>query len=680
MDFIRISELLQENFNRISENAEYLFEVDVDKEEMWNLYLDSFPKGTNEIYRKRREFDCSCCRNFIKALGNVVVIKDNIINTIWGFEIGDETFQTVFDALNEYVKSKTVTNVYIGESRKIGTKSNLELLNDDLVITWNHLFLEIPEKFIKKGFKTKETLKGNYRDSRNVFKRSLDEITEGSLLTVLELISQNSLYKGKEWTHALHDFLRVHKEYNRLDSDELKNNYAWEQSTKAGAVISRIRNLSIGTLLVNISEGMNLDDAVGKYEAIVAPTNYKRPKAIFTAKMLKDAQKTIEDLGYLDSLGRRYATLDDISVNNILFSNKDAAKRIQGASVFDDMLEEIAIDPKRFSKVEEISIDNFINNVLPSATEVQVLVENNHANNMVSLIAPENQNSRSMFKWDNSFSWAYAGNITDSLIKSRVKSAGGNTDAALRFSIQWNDIEKDTNDLDAHCIEPTGYEIYYACKRYPSPTRGTLDVDIINPGHEPAVENIAWPDFRKMDNGVYKFFVHCYSNWGGKGGFRAEIEANDQIHSFDYNEPLRQEEIVNVAEVTYNNGDITIKDLLPSSKSSKKVWNISTNQFVPVTVIMNSPNYWDDQKGIGHKHYFFMLKDCVNPETPNGFYNEFLKNELEHHRRVFEALGSRMAVKDVDDQLSGLGFSSTKRNHLIVKVKGSTERVLKLVF
>ncbi len=135
-DFVKA---IQKNLQQMSKDSSRLFTVNVDTEELYNLYLDSFPAGTNEIYRERREYDCSCCRHFIRDVG-------------------------------------------------------------------------------------------------------------------------------------------------------------------------KIRNHSIGTLLVNISEGMDLDLAVRKYEQIVAPVNYKRPKAIFTKKMLEDAKKTITELGYMDSLQRRFAT------------------------------------------------------------------------------------------------------------------------------------------------------------------------------------------------------------------------------------------------------------------------------------------------------------------------------------------------------------------------------------
>ena len=677
MEFKRFKKQLQDHFEEMTKDAPKLFEVAVDKDELWNLYLDSFPEGTNKIYRERREYDCSCCRHFIKSIGNAVIIKNNQVHTIWEFQTGSSTFQPVVEALDRYIKAHAVSDVYVSKLKAIGTDHNREEV-DGKINVYEHFFLILPDKFVDRSYRSEGDIKGSFRDVRNVFKRSLDEISQEAIETVLELIMQNSLYKGEEWKGVLAEFLRYKRNYEKISESE-RENYAWEKSVTAGAVIGKIRNHSIGTLLVNISEGMELDLAVRKYEQIVAPANYKRPKAIYTKKMLEEAQKTVEELGYMDSLPRRFAKLDDITVNNILFSNRDAARRISG-NVFEDMAAEATINPKRFSKVEEIGIEQFVKDVLPTAKELEVYFENKHRQNMVSLIAPQNPDSPSMFKWNNPFSWAYTGNMTDSDIRENVKSAGGRVDGVLRFSIQWNDEDYNPNDFDAHCESPRSH-ICFRSKMDRS-TGGNLDVDIICPQKgKAAVENITWPDKSKMIPGTYKFYVHCFSQNGGRSGFKAEIEFDGQIYSFDYPHSLRQGEDVVVAEVTLSrDGVFSIKELLPSNISSREVWGVKTNQFVPVSVVCYSPNYWDEQNGIGHRHVFFMLKDCVNPEMPNGFYNEFLKQELVQHKRVFEALGGKMRVDDVDDQLSGVGFSTTKRAELVVKVKGATERIIKVKF
>ncbi|UGO49299.1 galactose-binding domain-like protein [Bacillus phage vB_BanH_Emiliahah] len=679
MEFKQFKKELKKNFNGLVQEVDHLFEVEVDKDVLWDTYLNSFPEGTNEIFRERREFDCSACRNFIRNMGNVVVIKDNQVHTIWDFQVESTTFQPVLDALSKFIKSRAVTDVWVNKFKKIGTDSNLEQVGAQ-IFDWQHLHVEVPDKFVTRSSSSEAEIRGGLRDTRNVFLRSLVEISEESVMTVLELIASNTLYKGAEWKSVLTQFLTHERAFLTLQTDAEKNNYAWEQSVKVGAAMGRIRNHSIGTLLVNISEGMDLDRAVKAYEVIVAPSNYKRPKAIFTKKMLEEAQKTIQELGYMESLGRRYARLEDITVNNVLFSNKLAARRM-GGNIFEEMMSEVAVNPKQFARVEEISIESFLTNVLPTAQELELFLENKHANSMVSLIAPENAEAPTMFKWANPFSWAYSGNITDSSMKENVKSAGGNVDGVLRFSIQWNDEGYDGNDLDAHCIEPDSYRIYFANKRQLSPNGGMLDVDIRMPRRgTPAVENITWANKATMKEGTYKMIVHNYSHNGGRTGFRAEIEGDGQIRTYDYNKEVRQGEYVEVAEVYFDGTNFRFSDKLASSVSSKDVWGLKTNQFVPVSVMMFSPNYWDEQKGIGHQHYFFMLKDCVNPENPNGFYNEFLKADLEQHKRVFEALGGKMAVKEVEDQLSGVGFSSTKRNEVLIKVKGQTERVVKVKF
>jgi hypothetical protein len=574
------------------------------------------------------------------------------------------------------VKSKDIRGAFVSDRRKFGTESNIELRDGGDAHRWYHLCASVSDSV--KTFKYSDigSVAGKRRDTRNVLKRSFDEISEGAIETVRDLISQGSLYKGEEWNGPISAFFDLYKGYHAIRTKKKRENYCWVQSAKAGEALSRIKNHSIGVLLTDISEGMELNDAVKRYEKIVAPTNYKRPKAIFTKKMVEQAQKTAEELGLVRSLGRRHAVLGDITVNNILFANRDAAKQMSG-NVFEELSNSVPDKQKNFGKVEEVAAKDFVRNILPEANEVELLLENDHGGNMVSLIAPKDNESRTMFKWENGFSWAYSGNITDSM-KQRVKSLGGKVDGVLRFSIQWNDHGDCLDDLDAHCVEPGGNHIYYHRKKNMW-TTGELDVDIINPDGV-AVENITWSNLSKMKRGQYRFFVNNYTCRSGRSGFSAEVEFDGKIYSFSYDKPLRQGENVDVAVVNFDGENFEINSVLGANESSREIWGLDTNRFHQVSAIMYSPNYWDEQDGIGHRHYMFLLKGCQNPESPNGFFNEFLREDLMKHKRVFEALGAKMRVEPSDNQLSGLGFSATKRASVTCRVKGSFTRVVQITF
>lgn len=686
MNFKNFAEKLRDHFDEMQANNAALFVVDADPDEVWNKYLNSFPQGKNLIFRKRREFDCSCCRRVVKNIGNVVAIKNGKLISVWDFQTNSpDTYQSVVDVLSEFIKSKPIVNpFYINKNKiesndKFGVLFNYEQADNGEVLIWNHFSVNIQPRFICSD--DIPARMAQYRDSVNVFKRALNEFTMDAIDTVLELIAQNSLYRGKEFEPMVLEFKNRKTQYDDLDK-VAKELYVWDIEHQIAQSTMRFRNTAIGTLVEALSKGEEINAAVAAFEKIVAPQNYKRPKAVFTKKMIEDAQKTVTEMGYMNSLGRRFATLDDITVNNILFCNRDAAARITGAvNPFEAMAKTVAIDSKKFGRAEEIGIDKFIKDVLPTATGLELFMENRLEKNMMSLIAPQDKNAPSMFKWANGFSWAYTGNVTDSQICKNVKNAGGKVDGVLRFSIQWNDMpgEWDKNDEDAHCIEPSGHQIFYGRKWSPH-TDGRLDVDITRPDQgRAAVENITWPDIKKMKEGEYGFYVNCFSGRGGKTGFRAEIAFDGNIYSFNYNKPLHSAQNVAVAKVTLKDGKFSIKEQLPSSTSAREIWGVNSNQFVPVSVAMYSPNYWDEQTGNGNRHYFFMLKDCINPEKPNGFYNEFLKASLLQHKRVFEALGSQMAVQSVEDQLSGVGFSETIHDYFVVKVYGATKRILKVV-
>lgn len=48
------------------------------------------------------------------------------------------------------------------------------------------------------------------------------------------------------------------------------------------------------------------------------------------------------------------------------------------------MSKSVAVNPKKFSRVEEVTAQDFVDKVLPTTKEVEVFVENKHEKNFVS--------------------------------------------------------------------------------------------------------------------------------------------------------------------------------------------------------------------------------------------------------------------------------------------------------
>ncbi len=648
-----------------------LFYVDIDKDTLWETYLSSFPAGANPVYRERTEHDCSACKSFIRTIGGLVTIKDNQLVTLWDCQT-DEDYQPVVDALAAIVRSKAIANIYMHREPVVGVAKNFEEVASG-VKTWEHFHVNLPATAHCKGVDIGPKHSAARAD-HDVLLRSLQEIDLDSIDTVLELIDQNSLYRGEENRYAVAEFRKLRQAFQTAADKDL---FVWANARTTNGSVARIRNTAIGTLLSALASGEDMESAVKSFEALVAPTNYKRPTALVTKAMIKQAQETIEALGFTSALERRYATIDDITVNNVLFADRQAKAEM---NVFDQLASQTPEKSvKSYDKVEEVPIEAFLTKIVPKATSIEVLFENRLAPNLASLIAPVDPTAKSMFKWPNNFSWAYAGEVADS-IKERVKRAGGSVVGDLCCRLAWNN----TDDLDFHMHEPGGAHIYYASfRRSPSPNGGMLDLDANGAdGHrtDPA-ENIVYADRRKMREGTYTLSVNQYSRRQTENsGFEAEIEFDGQTLRIAYDKPMTTGQTVEVAQIKYTKaGGFEIVKSLPSSQTSKTVWGVQTQTFRRVRAIMLSPNHWDERQ-VGNKHYFFMLEDCVNEERARGFFNEFLNEELNKHRKVLEVVGAKLKTDESDRQLSGLGFSSTQRNSVLCRVQGAFSRTIRVTF
>lgn len=275
MSFETYKKEMQDHFAKMTETTLRLFIVDTDPEEMWETYINGFPEKYNPIFRKRREHDCSCCRHFIKRFGNVVMIDEHFeMVSIWDFIPSDEKFEQVTGIMADLIHSRFIRDAFITQEKAFVIDKNWELLDGDEVHAWEHFYLEVPDRLRNtQGRATDSSIMGQLRANKEVLQRSFEEIGLDAVDTVLELIGQNSLYKGDEWKEVLLQFRNALYTFETEIADCNQDNYCWAISTIAGAVMSRIRNHSIGVLLTDISGGEDLDEAVRRYEKIVAPQN-----------------------------------------------------------------------------------------------------------------------------------------------------------------------------------------------------------------------------------------------------------------------------------------------------------------------------------------------------------------------------------------------------------------------
>jgi hypothetical protein len=256
---------------------------------------------------------------------------------------------------------------------------------------------------------------------------------------------------------------------------------------------------------------------VKRFETKVAPTNYQRPTALVTPRMVEDAKNKLIELGLYDAIPRRYAALSDVSINDVVYADRGVQPRLKNADVFDTLKTQVGGDasPKAFDRVDAVSIETFLSEVLPLADTIEVFVENKHEKNLVSLVTAKSPDAAHLFKWDNPFSWSYNGDLADSHIRERVAAKGGNVTGEVCCRLAWNNYD----DLDLHMTEKpakcAGFKISYKTRGRFSPSKGQLDVDAMAGGGRAGmprdpVENIYYGSIKEMHEGEYLLQVHQY--------------------------------------------------------------------------------------------------------------------------------------------------------------------------
>lgn len=695
-------DIVKASFDRMQANGQKIYSSSIYGDLLWEMYLGFFPEGTNPIYRKRSEHDCGICRHFVKNIaGAVQITEHNKLATIFqdAAQLAPYPYnvvaQKMHDALNgsefahlpaDQIYYGGIDGPFLLSPRHTAGQRESRTLNKETgkVETYHHLHAALGRSVMSVE---RDTVRGAASTAKDVLMRSLTEIKLHAAMEVKALIEGGHLYRGEENLHLVQAWIDAKKAFEQAGSDSPadmfyeRHRIAWKFSSTTPA--AKLKNSAIGDLVHRISEGEDEEKSIAAFERMVAPQNYKRTSAPVTAGMVNKALQKVAELGLDRALERRHAKLGDVSVSDVLWIDGTAREAMKGGTLAGKLMRQVKTQEPDKEAATEISIDDFIRDVAVEASSMQALFEAKHTGNLASITAPVHEDAAKLFKWDNGFAWSYAGNVADS-IKERVRKAGGNVDnAQLRISLSWHN----TDDLDLHVqtvVNGRGFEHINFANKYGMKTNGKLDVDMnVSMAVRNAVENVS---YERAQDGHYKVFVHNYRKRESiDTGFTVEIELNGKVTTISSKKSPAESRTLqscDVVEFVIKNGEFGSPDnmvkLAPGMEMQalqSQRWGLTTGQFADVNCIMHSPNFWGDNAS-GNRHTFFVLHEAKSDEATRGLYNEFLRSDLAEHRKVFEMIADTTKCAPADDQLSGLGFSSTKPDAVLVRVVKANKRRL----
>jgi hypothetical protein len=717
LSFESFATLIKEQFALMCKSGK-LFVSSISGDTLWELYLKSFAPQDDPIFRDPNSSSNNCNRDkhFIKTYGNIVAVDDdNNIVTMFDIDVEGSSYYNSVTAVNNVLKTAPISSVFAIEYNNLvkqpyeKIKKNAELYQlgykstnkvytpeevakygvviTDKVYTFHHFYVNLPKQYVLNG---SESI-GSYLSKKNslhqVFVKGLSIPLE-TFQVVSELMAQGSLLRADLYKYKVDEFINIKQEYEELNGSTLsKNNWIWKRFSDIP--FAGFANELIGTTCIDLAQGKDINTVCKEFNKRVDPANYAKARAPITQSQIDNAAKKIVELGYEDSFKRRFATLNDIDINERIHTNI-SGKKSTSSTLFANVKSSNSGTLSRhkkaeFDEIQTVDIQTFIKDILPNSKSIQVFLENSFGNNLVTLTTAIDPTCKNPFKWsDNMFSWTYNGNLAGkSFIKEAVKDKGGNVEGVLRGSLVWNESGTDNSDLDIHVIQPDDVHIYYGSSYRkdqgdkPSSCGGLLDLDNTDPGRKLGIENIFFSSLSKLKKGVYKFYVRQYSARNSQG-FKFEIDMNGDTYNYEYNTSVYGD--INITEVTFDGESFTIKHLLqPVASSSKTMWGLDSNQFHKVNLISLSPNYWGDNK-IGNKHYFFFLEGCHSDQSMRSFHIENLNGELLEHRKVLEVFGMTDKLEPTTKQLAGLGFTDDSKETLIVKVEGSFKRTVRVKF
>lgn len=654
-----------------------------------------YERVSNPIKYKQTNHDCTCCNDYMGSIGGILYIENGVVCSIFEGTVPHDECESAIAAVIKCAK-----DAGIGESLLLNKPSYGEVTCTYIENVNTHYYAITPTDYrsigedsiraainkitprlewILFGGRGDEALNG---EKLKIHRELLIESANGAS----ELIEAGELTRGESFVNQpkLLRNIVLAAMTTELSDEIYKLSVISTAYDKYG--LDGIRTLGskspMMSLVNNLYDGDSKDAVIGIYEDMMR--TYRVSSAPVTENQTNIALELIDELGLRKSLSRRHAVMADISPKDVLYIDSRARQYTTDpiAGVGLDPLREIlksrtvqkAKTPESTDDLETLTIHELLT-MVPDIELLEVYSTADIVSNAVTLIAPVHPDAKPLTHWGNEFSWTYGGNAAD-VINERVSKAGGNKNALLSVSYMWHTYD----DYDINVLMPDGHLVSWKSMFHKG--ERILEIDK-NPSVEVATrEPVEHLTFKTLEDGKYTFGVHNFDKREDSPDnpvSEVRIIVNGEERMYQLNRQLTNKQRVEICSIMVEGGvpvKATInKEFVKYNQLDR--WNVTKEEFVPVGMVMTSPNHWVDASAKGVLHYMFMVKDMKYPGEPSGFFPEYLPRELHKCRKVMSQLSDLMRCAESEEQLTGFGFSESARNAnkktLLVRVTTDSE-------
>lgn len=367
-----------------------LYIADIDVDDLWDTYIVSFP------LRDRQEYNCNCCKSFIKKFGALVYIDSDgsTRSALWDDTKDYGYFNNVVDYMAESIDNSDILNQAFSKEKFLGRPTEGG---------WTHLSIATPDGVKTNSLvKSAEELEAASKENFRMLNRALEKYSSKTAQKALQLLRSGQLYRSEKVIGQAEWFADLIETATRFKSK--RKNVVWAAVGSAPTGFCNVNSSTLGSLMDDIQSCMSEHNIKYRFNDKMDPLKHRRPQTDPGAQNIKRGEDIIAKMGLKLSLKRRYATIDDLDLLWSPRRQKAVQKRSKG--VFGSVVarnERTETVVRAGTSPAVMTFAKFEKKILPHAESVLVFAPDHGSYS--ALCTAVHSDAPNLLQWSNPVNW-----------------------------------------------------------------------------------------------------------------------------------------------------------------------------------------------------------------------------------------------------------------------------------